>query len=157
MPNALSVLLGNSQNISVAWTTSVWAMSLDGISVSIVAAFDRVDRFVKDDSISRFWSRFAYLQLKYAIDALKTAAATKDGLHRLVQRKKGYSNASLAIDLYLSAKRDTSGGTLSREKLSEYRRLSTRWAQLAEESPIQMSAYSDAAETIMYDASDHSM
>jgi hypothetical protein len=92
--------------------------------------------------------KFSYVQLIWAIDSLKVAA-TKDRLHSHVRRKPGYSNASLAIDIYLYAKRNISGDILSRGQLSEYRRIGKRWSQLASISPLQLSVYSDIAETIM--------
>jgi hypothetical protein len=54
-----------------------------------------------------------------AIDDLK-ATASKDRL-RGIRRKRGYSNASLAIDIYFDAKENTPGEILSRSTLSEYR------------------------------------
>lgn len=83
----------------------------------------------------RLMSRFSYVQLKYAIDALN-ATATRDRLRGLARRKRGYSNASHAIDIYLNAKRDASGEPLARDNLSEYRRVSTRWYQLISISPL---------------------
>jgi hypothetical protein len=146
--DARSFFLCHSQSISAAWAASALAVRGDGIVPSVVAAFDEVHRLTRDDRCKRLPLRFAHLQLKYALDALHTAA-TKDRLRGLVQRKPGYSNASLAIDIYLNAKRNHPGEIPSRDRLSEYRRVSTRWPQLAGTSPLQLSVYSDAAETIM--------
>jgi hypothetical protein len=144
--DARSFFLCHSQSISAAWAASALAARGDGIVPSVVAAFDEVHRLTRDDRCKRLPLRFAHLQLKYALDALH-AAATKDRLR--VRRKPGYSNASLAIDIYLNTKRNHPGEIPSRDRLSEYRRVSTRWPQLAGTSPLQLSVYSDAAETIM--------
>ena len=145
--NALSFFLSHSQYISVARISSVQATTSVGVVHSIVAAFDEVHRLAKDSQGTRLSLWFSYIQLKYAIDALN-ATATK--LRGLVQRKRGYSNASLAIDIYLNAKKNASDEILSRDDLSEYRRVSMRWSQPVRASPLQFSVYSDIAETIMY-------
>jgi hypothetical protein len=125
------------------------AVATGGVVRPLVAAFDEVHRLAKGGPGRRLSLRFSYIQLKCAIDALNETA-TKARLRGLVQRKRGYSNASLAIDIYLSAKRNDIDETLSRNDLSEYRRVSMRWSQLVRASPLQLSVYSDLAETIMY-------
>jgi hypothetical protein len=137
----------NSQSISEAWVSSIQATTSDSIVEAIVAAFDEVHRLTKNKKSTRLSLRFSFVLLIHTIDALK--AATKERLHCLAQRKPGYSNASLAIDIYLNAKTNASEGDLSRVELSEYRRIGMRWSQIAGASPLQLSVYSDTAETIM--------
>jgi hypothetical protein len=146
--NAISFVVSNSQSISAAWTASVQAATSHGVVQSMVAAFDEVHRLTQDDRGSYLSLRFSYVQLKYAIDDLKSAAS-KDRL-RGIRRKRGYSNASLAIDVYIYAKSNTPSEILSRGTLSEYRRISSRWSDFAGRWPIQLCVYSETAETIMY-------
>lgn len=146
--NARSFFLCHSQSISPAWAASALAARGDGIVLSVVTAFDKVHRLTRDDRCKRLPLRFAHLQLNYTLDALYTAA-TKDRLRGLIQRKPGYSNASLAIDIYLNTKRNYPGKIPSRDRLSEYRQVSIRWPKLAGTSPLQLSVYLDIAETIM--------
>jgi hypothetical protein len=146
--NAISFVFSNSQSISAAWTASVQATTSHSVVQSMVAAFDKVHRLTQDDRGSYLSLRFSYMQLKYAIDDLKSAAS-KDRL-RGIRRKQGYSNASLTIDVYIYAKSNTPGQILSRETLSEYRRISSHWSDFTGGWPIQLCVYSETAETIMY-------
>jgi hypothetical protein len=149
LDNPVSFFSSNFQTISALWISLVQRATSGGVIHFIVTAFDEVHRLAKGGRGPRLPSRFSYLQLKYAFDALN-AAVTRDRVRGLGRRKRGYSNASLAIDIYLNAKRNASGENLSRENLSEYRRVSTRWYQLIRTSLLQLSVYSDVAETIVY-------
>jgi hypothetical protein len=94
----------------------------------------------------RLLMRFAYAQLIRAIDILKTAAR-RDQFHSRTRLKVGHGDATIAIDTYLSARRNN---CLSRAQLLEYVRKGTRWSRLAGPYPIILCIYSAKAETIMY-------
>jgi hypothetical protein len=122
--NAISFFHKNSPSISKTWISSIKATTAVSVIEPLVRAFDEVHRWAGNTSM-RLRLRFSYIQLIWAIDTLKVAA-TKDRLYSYVRRKPGYRNTSLAIDIYLYAKRNTSGEILSRSQLSEYMRISRR-------------------------------
>lgn len=145
--NALSFVLSHSQSISASWESSIQAVASRDVVGSMVAAFDVVHRLTKVDRRACLLLRFSHVQLQYTIDALKTIAS-KDVVSG-IPRKLGYGNASLTIDTYLEAKKNARGEVLSRGALSQYRWISSRWADFAGRRPIQLCIYSEAAETVM--------
>ena len=145
--SAPAFVLSNSQSISAAWASSVQAVTSQGVVNSMVAAFDEVHRLNRESRGSHLPLRYSYVQLTNAIDDFKEAAS-KD-IFVGIRRKKGYGNASLALDTYFHTKENAPGEIPSRKELSEYRRISSRWSDLAGRRPIQLCICSEAAETIM--------
>ena len=83
------------------------------------------------------------------IDIYKAAAA-KDRVKGQVSRGVGERDSTIAINMYLAAKKRDSKGGLSRSKLLDYYRRGKRWSFLTGPSPISVFVFSPAADTIMY-------
>ena len=116
---------------------------------SIVMSFNVLDSIIMGKESAPLLLRFAYVQLIRAIDALKEAAAT-DRLTGRVRQKVGYSDTSVAIDVYINAKGKTLDMIQLRSQLSEHVHIGRRWSKLAGPSPLLLSVYSGIADTIMY-------
>jgi hypothetical protein len=120
----------------------------NSIEESVIAAFDTVQNLANGKHIYRLLLRFAYIHLVRVIDIYRAAAA-KDRVEGQVSREVGQRDSTVAIDMYLAAKKDSKGG-LSRSKLSDYYRRGRRWSFLTGPSPISVFVLTPAADTIMY-------
>jgi hypothetical protein len=88
--------------------------------------------------------RIAYVQLARMVTGLKEKI--RDGRrHRLIVGKRSQQDATIAINLYLSAT-----GRTDREEVRELTRLSNRWATLSGKYPLLLTTFTDVAERIMY-------
>jgi hypothetical protein len=96
-----------------------------------------------------FGLRFAYIHLVRVIDIYRATAA-KDRVEGQVSRGVGQRDITVAIDMYLAAKKKDSKGGLSRTKLLDYCRRGKRWSFLAGPSPISVFVFAHAADTIVY-------
>lgn len=92
-------------------------------------------------------SRLAYVLLAHVFESLKGIIASDRRNGQLPARESGYRNASVAIDIYLSAQEQA--GT-SRDKVKKRHRVARRWRTLAGPSPIFVIIYSEAAEGLAY-------
>ena len=90
----------------------------------MVAAVDEVHHLNRANQGSPLPLRYSYMQLKNAINDVKEAAS-KDIFVR-IPRRKGYSNASLALDTYFHVKENAPSENPTRNELSEYKRISSR-------------------------------
>jgi hypothetical protein len=145
----INFFINNYQLIYEGCITSViGTASLTNTSINefVIAAFDMLHSLSSHKDTTWLFMRFAYVQLIRAIDIFK-AAARRDRSHSRTPRKVGHGDATIAIDTYLSARRNNS---LSRAQLIEYVRKGTRWSRLAGPYPIILCIYSAKAETIMY-------
>jgi hypothetical protein len=142
--DAVSFIHSHAEPVCAATTPSAQDV---GIVRTLVTAVDKVHSLVRTRRDSRLKLRLAFIELQYAIGAIKVTAASLP--LRGLRRRRGYSNASLALDVYLNAKKSDSGDVPTRQILSEYSRVSSRWSELAAGSPLQACIYADKAETIM--------
>jgi hypothetical protein len=124
----------------------------NSIEESVIAAFDTVQNLVNGKHIHRLLLRFAYIHLVRVIDMYRAAAAKDrvEGQVGQVSRGVGQRDSTVAIDMYLAAKKKDSKGGLSRTKLLDYCRRGKRWSFLAGPSPISVFVFSPAADTIVY-------
>jgi len=150
--DAISYFLENCHLIYEGWLPFSAQQPLvcnNSIEASVIAALDTVQDSVKGNRICRLLLRFAYIHLAWVIDAYKAVAAT-DRVQGKVSRSVGQRDASVAIDMYLKAKRKVSGKELKRSRLLGYCRTGRRWAVLAGRSPIMVFVFPQIAETIVY-------
>ena len=145
--SAPAFVLSNSQSISAAWASSVQAVTSRGVVSSTVAAIDEVHRLQGVNRTSPLPLRYSYLQLKNAIKDVENAASKN--ILKGIPRKRGYGDASLALDTYFHVKENSPGEILPRAKLYKYKRIGSRWSDLAGRRPIQLCIYSEAAETVV--------
>ena len=114
----------------------------------VLAAFKTIDSFIMSDN-DKVLRRLAYVQLAHLLDSLVDTITT-DRTQGLIHRAAGYRNATIAVDIYMSAQqKGTNVGPLRRELL-ERKRTGQRWLQLAGPSPFTLVLYSDAADQAMY-------
>lgn len=112
----------------------------------MLAAFQTIDNFILsgNDTILR---RLAYVQLVSLLDSLVDNIAT-DRARGFVHRATSYRNATIALDIYMSAQQRNA--TSPRSELLERKRTGQRWLQLAGPSPFTLILYSDVADQVMY-------
>lgn len=96
---------------------------------------------------SRLLSRLAYVQLYRLMKFLERRVGLDRRAGRL-HRRSGYQNASIALDVYMSAQNHPSP---TRRSLIERKCLAKRWNDLAGPWPIFVLVYSKEAEKIMFD------
>jgi hypothetical protein len=145
--STVTFFFDNRQSIYEAWTTTL--PRCFNVIMSVIATFDMVNSLVQNKKGNYLKLRFAYIHLMRAIDVLD-AARKRDPLTSQACKKPGYSINSVAINIYLNAKKDTSYKIPSRSQLSEYIRVGRCWLKLAGPSPFQLAVYTRSAETIMY-------
>jgi hypothetical protein len=121
----------------------------NNIEQSLIAALDIVQGLLKGSRIRRLLLRFACMHLARTVVDYKTVAAT-DRIRGSTYRRVGRRDATVAIDMYLKAKQDVSGETLTRSMLLGYCRVGRRWADLAGSSPLLVFVLPQMAETIVY-------
>lgn len=92
--------------------------------------------------------RLAFIHLTRTIDSYKAVAA-RNRIQGHVSRESGRGDASVAIDIYLEAKRRCSGEDIRRSRLLDYYRAGKRWSLFAIASPISVLVFSPVAETIV--------
>ena len=120
----------------------------NGSKESVIAAFDTIQGLINGKDICRPLLRFAYIYLVQVIDACQAAAA-KDRV-KGQPRGVGQRDITVAIDMYLQAKKQTSSRGRPRSKLWDYCRRGKRWSLLAGPSPILVFVFLRAADTIVY-------
>lgn len=114
-----------------------------------MAAFDTVQNLLDGNRICRLLLRFAYFQLTWVVDAYKAVVA-KERVQNKACRPVGKGDATVAINLYLEAKRKVSGVALRRSRLLGHCRTGRRWAALAGRAPLLILVFPHIADTIVY-------
>lgn len=119
------------------------------IETSVVTAFDTVQNLLDGNRICRVLLRFARFQLTWVIDAYKAVAAD-DRVQNKARRSFENGDATVAINLYLEAKRKVSGVALKRSRLLGYCGTGRRWAVLAVRAALLILIFPHIADTIVY-------
>lgn len=112
----------------------------------IVAAFQTIDSLIAKQE-DKFLRRLAYVQLAQVFDAL-TEIIAADRSNGYMYRAAGYRNATIAVDIYMSAQQKTTKG-ISRHELLERKKMARRWLQLAGPSPFILAFCSNMVEEVM--------
>ncbi|KAF4630623.1 hypothetical protein G7Y89_g7516 [Cudoniella acicularis] len=120
----------------------------NSIKESVIATFDTVQDLVNGKDIHRLLLRFVYIHLVRVIDIYRAAAAN-DRVEGQVNLGVGKRDITVAVNMYLAAKK-VSKGRISRTRLLDYYRRGKRWSFLAGPPPISVFAFSRAADTIVY-------
>lgn len=116
---------------------------------SVITAFETVQELLSGNRVCRLLSRFASIRLSSLIDTYKAVAAT-DRTQSNSGRRRGCGDATVAIELYLQAKRKISGEISERGRILGYCRTGRRWKALAGRAPILVFMFPGIAETIVY-------
>ncbi|KAI1291667.1 hypothetical protein F5Y03DRAFT_400513 [Xylaria venustula] len=116
----------------------------------IITAFRAVDNVICGQGTDLL-QRLAHVQLMRLFGSLK-GIIKSDRDNGRIHREPYYRDASVAMDIYLSAQETQSNTKELRLKLKQGRkRFSKRWSDLAAPSPLFVLVYSDAAEAIVKD------
>lgn len=165
--DAISDFLCHCHSIYESWMPYLARPRLDSrgnIEASVVTAFDSVQNLLDGNRICRVLLRFACFQLTRVINAYKAVAAddrVQNKARRRVgkrdvriqnkaRRRVGNRDATVAINIYLKAKRKVSGVALKRSRLVGYCRTGRRWAVLAGRAPLLILIFPHIADTIVY-------
>jgi hypothetical protein len=149
--NALQFFQDHLTLIQEAWISINKIISADYNDTrgSIIAAFELINSLISNRDSAPLKIRFAYIQLSRAINAFKESKVLERRLRR-VHRKVGYSDTSVAIDVYLDFKGLPLNIKRIRRRLTEHLRIGRRWCKLVGPSPLLLPVFITAAEKIMY-------
>ncbi|KAF5675917.1 hypothetical protein FDENT_9634 [Fusarium denticulatum] len=114
----------------------------------IVHSFKVIDLALCGKQGSSLLRRLAFIRLVELISFLELVISSERDSGRMV-RDRSYSNASIALDIYMGAQEDNSNPDDLRRQVKERKRVATMWKSLSEPSPLLVLMYSDAAETIV--------
>lgn len=113
------------------------------------SAFDVLEGIITNRKEAKLSSRFGYVQLVNFFQCLEDRIKLERRRGRF-ERKSGYGNASLAIDIYLHARKGVISDSRLKSQLRERKRIGRRWKRLAGPSELFLIIYSDLADVIVY-------
>ncbi len=114
----------------------------------IIAAFQAVDSVICGQG-TNLLRRLAYIQLMRLFVSLEAIIKSDREIGRL-HREPCYRDATVAIDIYMSAQAGHSNTGDLRRELKERKRCGRIWSGLARPSPLIVLMYAEAAEPIVY-------
>lgn len=118
--------------------------NMTSMDAGVVAAFQAIDNVIESNAYRL--ARLAYARLPVVMSSLH-AIISVDRKQGRIHTAAGYRNASVALDIYLSAQR--SGVGVMRKKLAKRVRLANRWAHLGGSQPLLLVSFPDVADNIM--------
>ncbi|KAK4032878.1 hypothetical protein C8A01DRAFT_20124 [Parachaetomium inaequale] len=114
----------------------------------IIVAFQAVDGVICGRG-TYLLRRLAYVQLMRLFISL-TAIIKSERENGRLHRNPCHRDATVAMDIYMSAQERRSNTRDLRRELQERKRFGRSWSDLAGPSPLFVLVYSDAAEPIVY-------
>ncbi|PNP58756.1 hypothetical protein FNYG_15034 [Fusarium nygamai] len=114
----------------------------------IIRSFKVIDDVLCGGQSSTLLRRLAYVRLMDLFSFLEGLISFERMSGRVI-RERYYRDASIAIDIYMSAQEDTADPNGLRRQLRERRRVGKCWKDLSKPSPLLVLMYSEAAERIM--------
>ncbi|KAF4446821.1 hypothetical protein F53441_9574 [Fusarium austroafricanum] len=115
----------------------------------IINAFKAVDGVICGKQGTYLLRRLAYVQLMRLFVSLEAVIKSERESGGMI-RKPGYGDASVAIDIYMSAQESHQHPNDLRRELKERKRAGVSWRYLSGPSPLFTMIYSQASELIMY-------
>ncbi|KAK3377444.1 hypothetical protein B0H63DRAFT_372150, partial [Podospora didyma] len=150
--DAMSFYAENSQHARACWESlleqTAISASTSCFDPAIVSSFRMLDHVITSKGSTPFVSRLAYVQLMRHFDTVEETIDSSRR-HGLIHRAAGYRNASIALDIYMTAQEGYTDPASRRRQLLERKRAGRRWKQLAGPSYLFLLVYSDAAERIV--------
>ncbi|KAK0631609.1 hypothetical protein B0T14DRAFT_501982 [Immersiella caudata] len=126
------------------------ALSNNPVSASdFITAFQAVDEIICQRKGTMMLRRLAYLRLMQLFDSLHAFLKANRNSGRAVKKKLHQRDATIALDVYMSAQDPNLVGKDLRQQLSERKRLGKRWRELAIIDPLFVLVYSEDAEFII--------
>jgi len=151
--NAVSFYSENSRAARAYWESLLEQTTISTqtscFDPAVVSSFRVLNGFMMSKARPSYTSRLAHVQLIYFFDAVEEKVNSARQ-HGFVHRAAGYRNASIALDIYMSAQDGVADPAIRRRQLLERKRAGRRWKELAGPSPLFLLVYSDAAERIVY-------
>lgn len=142
----------NCEKVMADWNSLKSETALLNIASSsdprIIQAFKVVDNVICGRQGSTLLRRLAYVQLMRLFTFLEDIIGFERETGR-VMRGRYYRDASVALDIYMSAQEDTSNPDDLRRELRERKRAGRSWKDLSKPSPLLVLMYSEAAESVM--------
>jgi hypothetical protein len=114
----------------------------------IISSFKVIDDVLCGGQGSTLLRRLAYVRLVDLFSFLEGLISFERRSGRVI-RERYYRDASIAIDIYMSAQEDISDPNGLRRQIRERRRIGRCWKDLSKPSPLLVLMYSEAAEPIM--------
>jgi hypothetical protein len=146
---AITYFIKNYQTTLAGWISLVLKTSLPvGVLSSdarVVTAFRVLDSTMNKPGVL---SRLAYIQLIRTFRTLEERIAEDRRCGR-IHREIGYRNASVAVDIYMSAQNSRLDVNALRRELLERKRTGRRWTELAGPSPLCLMLYSSESEIVV--------
>ncbi|RSL64175.1 hypothetical protein CEP51_013191 [Fusarium floridanum] len=121
---------------------------IESSDLCIITAFKAVDSVICGNQGTYLLRRLAYIQLMRLFASLEAIIKSERDTGRIF-REPGYGNASIAIDIYMSAQESHLHPDDLRRELRERKRTGRRWRDLASLSPPFVLMYSEASEPIV--------
>ncbi|EXL39880.1 hypothetical protein FOCG_17547 [Fusarium oxysporum f. sp. radicis-lycopersici 26381] len=154
-PESLKAFAENCEKTIPDWYSLLKKTTLPDFADSshpcIISAFKAVDSIICGKQGTYLLRRLAYIQLMRLFTSLE-AMIKSERQAGSIPRKRGHSNANIALDIYLSAQHKTTCISDLRRELKERKRTGRSWTNLAEPSPLLAMMYSTASEPILYES-----
>jgi hypothetical protein len=142
----------NCEKVMADWNLLKRNTALPNVASSsdlrIIHAFKAVDDVICGRQGCTLLRRLAYVQLMRLFDFVEDIIAFERETGR-VARGRYYRDASVALDLYMSAQTNTLSPDDLRRELKERKRIGRSWKDLSKPSPLLVLMYSGAAESVM--------
>lgn len=114
----------------------------------IVCSFKVIDLVIGEAQSSTLLRRLAYVRLMDLLSFLEEVISFERKSGRMI-RERYYTNASIALDIYMTAQEDLSNPDVLRRELQERTQVGKWWKTLSKPSPLLVLMYSEAADSIM--------
>lgn len=151
--DAMTYYLENCHHARDCWFSLVQQTTIPAgsscLDPVIISSFRVLDSIIMSKKSTPIASGLAYVQLIRLFDRLEEIVASSRQ-RGLVHREAGYRNASIALDIYMTAQEECTDPAARRRQLLERKRAGRRWKQLAGPSPLFLLVYSGAAPRIVY-------
>ncbi|RYC77874.1 hypothetical protein BFJ63_vAg19252 [Fusarium oxysporum f. sp. narcissi] len=142
----------NYEEVITDWDLLKSKTNIQNVSSSsdprIIRSFKVIDDVLCGAQSPTLLRRLAYVRLMDLFSFLEGLISFERKSGRVI-RERYYRDASIAIDIYMSAQEDTSDPNGLRRQLRERRRVGKCWKDLSKPSPLLVLMYSEAAEPIM--------
>ncbi len=153
--NAKALFVDNCDAIFSDWVSLLHKSTLPSNIICddsrVAAAFDAIHSIIDNDANPRPLILLAYVRLSQIMAALQKIVSVNRRNGRISGRA-GQRNASVAVDIYLGARRLPAS---SRNFVHKRVRFAHRWAALGGSSPLLLIIYPAFADTIVYPRSPH--
>ncbi|CVL00273.1 uncharacterized protein FMAN_09779 [Fusarium mangiferae] len=148
----LQTFNGNHKKVIADWNLLKSKTDMPNLDSSsdprIIESFKVIDLVLSGKEGSTLLRRLAYVRLMDLFSFVE-GVVRKERQSRRVIRERYYRDASIALDIYMSAQEDTSNPDRVRKQLLERKRIGRSWKEVSRKSPLLVLMYSEAAESVL--------